>query len=91
MGVVLTVVYESPLLNLQKQLFTFLTKKFDPAMQNQMRELPTTIVCDKNGASTASAKLLSNKSDAINQFNGANGATSKSWTYISCRVSWTID
>lgn len=31
LGILLTVVYESPILNLQKQLFTYLTDKFDPA------------------------------------------------------------
>jgi len=71
LGVVLTVVYESPILNLQKQLFLYLTKKFDPTAQNPLRELPTTIVCDKNGASAASAKLLPNRGETIN----CNGAS----------------
>lgn len=65
LGVVLTVVYESPILNLQKQLFTYLTNKFDPVSNSQMREIPRTIVCEKNGNSPASAMLLPKKSNVL--------------------------
>lgn len=35
LGVVLTLVFESPMLNLQKQLVTYLTQKFDPIKSNK--------------------------------------------------------
>lgn len=42
LGVLLTVVYESPVLNLQKQLFTYLTTKFDPTLRDAQC-LPTRV------------------------------------------------
>lgn len=77
LGVILTVVYESPILNLQKVLFTYLTQKFDPTIQHNMTPLPTTIVCDKNGVAAAGALLLpketSNGFNGIIHPNGING------------------
>lgn len=40
LGVILTLVYESPLLNLQKQLVNYLTKKFDPTRRANNGQRP---------------------------------------------------
>lgn len=50
LGIILTVVYESPILNLQKQLFTFLTQKFDPSIrERQAHCLPTRLASQAGG------------------------------------------
>lgn len=44
LGAILTIVYESPILNLQKKLFAYLTQKFDPTVQSQLTEVPKALI-----------------------------------------------
>lgn len=53
LGVILTVMYESPILNLQKQLFTYLTDKFDPTK-------PSSISGENNNNNKKKRRIASN-------------------------------
>jgi len=66
LGVILTVLYESPILNLQKQLFTYLTRKFDPTIRDA-QALPT---CNEKGLNDT-RNFITEANEAQSMINGA--------------------
>lgn len=56
LGVILTLLFESPMLNLQKQLVTFLTSKFDPIKCSSRRPIETS--SNSNGPTSEETQEL---------------------------------
>lgn len=65
LGILLTVLYESPILNLQKQLFTYLTQKFDPTVREASKRRQS-----QQGACQANGYQPAEGADALEQRNG---------------------